>query len=445
MVHKVLWICLARCLDSSYSRLIPTTFLLVSLSSFLFSFDFKLASYNVENLFDMEYSGHEYREYIPNRHNWNRQTLSKKLLNISEVICEINADIIGLQEIENSNILHQLQQTLRRVGCRYRYRAITHKKNSAIQVAILSKIPIQATKEIVVKRALGYRNILEVKYLFDHKPLYIYVNHWKSKSSKEAKRIVSARALVKRLQSLPKESEYILLGDFNSDYNEYIHIGRETGINHILKTIDRDGYMVRESTITRDSFEHYNLWLELPNYKRWSHNFYGDKQALDSIIIPYSMVDGKGVDYIKNSFYVIKKHYLFHKKGYIFRWVYKNGKHRGEGYSDHLPIVASFSTDKLFKKKESKIYNGSIEMIYKKDITFPILLQRVKVVEKEKNKILIEDIHSKKTISIYGTKDSFILGEYYDIRVYKRKLYKDKYEIIDFEIEKRYYSIKKRD
>lgn len=393
----------------------------------------------------MSYNGSEYREYIPNKHGWNQQNFSKKLLNISEVICEINADIIGLQEIENDNVLKKLQKSLRKVGCNYSYRAITHKKKSAIQVAILSKIPIQATKEIIVNRALGYRNILEVKYLFNHKPFYIYVNHWKSKSSKEAKRILSAKVLLKRLKSIPKGSEYILLGDFNSDYNEYIHIGKRTAINHILKSINKYNIFIRPSSIKRYSFEHYNLWLELPNYKRWSHNFYGNKQGLDAMLLPYTLFDGEGVDYINNSFYVMKKSYLFHKKGYIFRWVYKNGKHRGEGYSDHLPIVASFSTDKLFKKDESKIYNGSIEMIYKKDTTFPMLINRVKVIERDKNRVLIEDVISKASIYIYGTKDSFILGEYYDIRVYKRKFYRGRYEVIDFEIENRYDSkIKKR-
>ena len=31
--------------------------------------EFKVASYNVENLFDMQYNGTEYKEYIPNNEN----------------------------------------------------------------------------------------------------------------------------------------------------------------------------------------------------------------------------------------------------------------------------------------------------------------------------------------------------------------------------------------
>jgi len=430
----------------------PTIYFMLKIILFLiplslFSSTFKIASYNVENLFDMTYNGSEYKEYTPYKYGWNRKNFSKKLLNISEVICEINADIIGLQEIENGNVLKKLQTSLRKVGCFYKYSAITHKKYSAIQVAVLSKLPIKSKKEIVVKRALGYRNILEVKYIINNNPLYIYINHWKSKASKESKRMVSALALKKRLNALPKGSEYVLLGDFNSDYNEYQKMKKQhndtlgqTGINHILKTINSDEKFIRPSSFKENAFEHYNLWLELSNYKRWSHNFYGNKQGLDAILLPSTLFDGEGIDYLSNSFYVLKKSYLFHKKGYIFRWEYKHKRHQGRGYSDHLPIVASFSTEP-FKKLNKSIVKGSIKSLHGKNPSFPMFLKELKVISKEKNKVLVKEVHSGQMIFIYGVKDSFILGKIYDIQVYKRKFYKGHYEIIDFEIEKGYDAV----
>ena len=418
----------------------------------LLATNLKIASYNVENLFDMSYNGHEYKEYIPHNHGWNQKNFSKKLLNISEVICEINADIIGLQEVENQNVLDKLQKTLRKVGCIYKYSAISHKKYSAIQVALLSKFPIKSKKEIIVNRALGYRNILEVKYIFNGTPLYIYVNHWTSKHSKESRRMRSARALKKRLLSLPKESEYILLGDFNSDYNEYQHMEKKhndtfgkTGINHVLNTINSEEHFIRPSFFKKKSFEHYNLWLELANYRRWSHNFYGNKQGLDAMLLPSTLFDGKGIDYIANSFYVLKKDYLFHKKGYIFRWEYKHKHHQGRGYSDHLPIVASFST-KPFKNLKKSTVRGSIKSLHGKNPLFPMRLKGIKVISKEKNKVLVQEVNSKQTIFIYGVKESMFLGNSYDIVVYQRKFYKGHYEIIDFEIEKGYdTTINKKD
>ena len=397
----------------------------------------KIASYNVENLFDMQNNGTEYKEYKPNNYNWTRKNFQKKLLNTAEVICDINADIIGLQEIENENVLKLLKKSLAKIGCFYKYHAITHKKKSAIQVAILSKIPIQSRKELIVNRKLRYRHILEVKFMIDNKPFYIFNNHWTSKRSDESKRILSAKRLVKRLKNLPKGSEYIILGDFNNDYNEYFW-ENPTAINHVLKTINKEEKFFRINALNSTSFAHYNLWLELDNYKRWSHNFYGNKQALDAIVLPSTLFNRKGLEYVNDSFSVFKKRYLFNKKGYIFRWERKKGRHKGKGYSDHLPIFANFSTSRAFKKEESHIKLGSIDELHGELVHFPLLLKTVKVVAMEKNKVIISQKHSTKNIIIYGVENSMSLGKTYDIMVYGRKKYKGEYEVIDFEIEKRY-------
>jgi len=397
----------------------------IFLFSFLSATELKVASYNVENLFDISYSGTEYKEYIPNTHNWTQSTLNKKLTNISEVICDIDADIIGLQEIENQNVLKLLQKSLKRYGCTYRYSAITHKPKSAIQIALLSKIPIQYFKDIVVTRAWGIRNILEAKFIIDKNPIYIFINHWNSKKSSDRKRIQSALALKKSLLRLPKGSEYIILGDFNSNYNEY--------------NIFKDFNIKRECEIKSDIFSHYNLWLEEPIYRRWSYNFYGKKEALDSIIIPYSMLNGKGIDYIDNSFGVLKRDYLFHKRGYILRWQYKRGEHIGIGYSDHLAIYARFSTNPYIKPN-CKIYTSTIKELHSKNIELPILLKNIRVISKDKNRVTIKQ--GKDIISIYGIDKPILLNRVYDIIVYKRKLYQNSYEIVDFEIKKSYDNTK---
>ncbi len=411
--------------------------LLLFLTLSLNATNLKIASYNVENLFDMQNNGSEYKSYKPNKHNWTRQNFQKKLLNISEVICDMNADIIGLQEIENEHVLKLLKKKLRQIGCIYKYHAITHKKNSAIQVAVLSKIPILSTKEVIVNRKLKYRNILETKFRVDGDIFYVFNNHWTSKRSAESKRIVSARALMKRLKSLPKGSEYIILGDFNNDYNEYFW-ETPTAINHVLQTINSEEKFFRINALESTELSHYNLWLELVNYKRWSHNFYGNKQALDAIVLPSTLFDGKGLDYVNDSFFVFKKRYLFHKKGYIFRWEIKKGRHKGKGYSDHLPIYATFSTSRAFTKEKSIVKLGSIDELHTNSTHFPLLLKNVKVVSSEKNKVIISQKNSKKKIPIYGVEKSMALEKRYDIMVYACKKYKGTYEVIDFEIEKRY-------
>ena len=401
-----------------------TIYLFFILSFSLNATQFKIASYNVENLFDMHHDKTEYKEYIPNKHNWTDNILSKKLQNISEVICEIDADIIGLQEIENKNSLKLLQQSLKKYGCNYRYSAITSKKRTAIQVALLSKIPIKNHSEIVVKRAGGIRNILETKFIIEGIPLYVFINHWSSKRSPESKRILSALSLKKRLLNLPKESEYILLGDFNSNYNEYETVGK-TGINSILNSMS-----FRKSSMRENRFRHYNLWLELLPYQRWSYNFYGNRQGLDAILLPPTSFDAKGINYKDNSFGVFKRDYLFTKKGYVNRWQYKN-RHIGKGYSDHFPIFATFTTKPyLFKKKINKIKNCSILNLIKKNTTLPCSLKRVKVVSIKKRAVVIEDKSAK--IVVYGVGKHIKKDKYYTIDVYATKIYKGEDEIIDF-------------
>ena len=413
---------------------------------FLFSVELKIASYNVENLFDMHLDGTEYERYIPNQDNWTALMLTQKLTNISEVICDIDADIIGLQEIENTNALRLLQKSLQKYGCFYPYAKISKKSNSAIQVALLSKILIRASQDIVVSPLWGIRNILEVQLMVDSNPLYIYVNHWSSKRSPESKRILSALALKKRVLELPKESQYILLGDFNSDYNEYVKMKAKhndthgkTGINHVLKSIQKER-LLRVSDIEPNTYQHYNLWLEYAIYQRWSYNFYGKKEGLDAFLLPYTLFDGKGIDYINGSFLVLKKSYLFHKKGYIYRWVYKKKRHIGEGYSDHLPVFAKFSTE-AYSGSTGDIKYGTISTLYQKSIYLPLLLRRVKVILKEKKRVIIKD--KFQTIVIYGLNQPLELEKQYDILVFKRKLYKGVYEIVDFRVEKRYDGTKK--
>jgi len=312
---------------------------------FLFSDTFTIASYNVQNLFDMQLNGTEYNEFIPNKHNWTKSVLDIKLNHISDVICDLNADIISLQEIENSNALNLLKSKLKSVGCMYKYSAITHNKKASIQVSLLSKYPLINIRELKTGRVRD-RYILEATAIINNHKLTLFANHWKAKSRGgfESRRVVYANTLV---NNLPKNGEYIILGDFNTRYDEFLHLKRKyndtngiVGLNHILKTVYKNELVTRKSI---KNGLYYNLWLEIPVYHRWSVNFYGHREAIDSIILPYTLFDSKNIDYIDKSFRVFKPYYLFTKKHWVNRWQYKHKKHQGEGYSDHFPIYAKFT------------------------------------------------------------------------------------------------------
>ena len=67
---------------------------------------FSIASYNVENLFDLNKDGNEYSEFIPDtKANWNEENFNIKINNLTKVIKDLDADIIALQEIENRELM----------------------------------------------------------------------------------------------------------------------------------------------------------------------------------------------------------------------------------------------------------------------------------------------------------------------------------------------------
>lgn len=300
----------------------------------------KIASYNVENLFDLHKSGYEYTEYIPNtKANWNKKTYKIKLQNIAKVIKDINADIIALQEIESLQALKDLRFTLKQKGLYYQYYKIADKKNTTIKVALLSKLPFTYTHEVPVTSSYAYRNILEAKIKVATHDLYLFVNHWKSKSGPESKRIISAKALKKRVSEIGEDKNIIIIGDFNSDYEEYIKFknkrrhndtGDKTGLNHILKSINKSNRYF------------YNLWYDIQEKERWTYIFRGKKEALDNILVSPSLLEKKNLQYKSSSIHSYKPSYLLKGKS-IYRWKTtwkKPRRHKGKGYSDHLAVIA---------------------------------------------------------------------------------------------------------
>ncbi len=318
---------------------------------------FRIATYNVENLFDMVRDGTEYPEYCPHSvYGWNRHVANIKYRNIARVIKDLGPDVIALQEIESKRALTCLQQYLIRMGVRYPWFAIASSKPTPVKCAVLSMFPIVKKEEIWVGDVAA-RNILEVTLNIDGVPLVIFVNHWKSKSGPESMRIVYAKALKRTIRRLNRDADFIVLGDFNSNYNEFKtfkYSGKLndthgiTGINHVLGTV-KGHEMVDERILAGQKSNRYmyNLWLELSKPARWSYLFFRHRETPDSIIVPKSLYDDKGISYIDNSFGKFKPRYLFRGKE-LFRWqrAWKGtGRHLGKGYSDHLPIYACFSTE----------------------------------------------------------------------------------------------------
>ena len=146
------------------------------------------------------------------------------------------------------------------------------------------------------------------------------------------------------------------------------------------------------------------------------------------------MFDGKGIDYVNNSFKVFKADYLFTKRGYINRWRYKNGKHKATGYSDHLPLFAYFDTKPYKKQKHNKhatlTQTKHIEHFYDiETLEGKIKLEDAVVVLKRGRSAVVKQTTDGRGIFFYGCASKLKEGYKYDLLVDAIKTYKGLKEV----------------
>jgi exonuclease III len=413
--------------------------------------NFTIASYNVENLFDLKDDNDEYSEFIPNTHSlWNQRNFNIKFNNLLKVINDLDADIIALQEIENRDLMQQLMKKLPQ----YKYYSFIKYPKSAIGVGLLSKIKIKDNRHIDVKFTTKlFRPILETTFIYENIEFKVFNNHWPSKAAGESYRVKYAKDLQDRLEKLPKDYDYILVGDFNSDYNEYQTFKKNlklnnsfgiTGINQILNTTYEYKFVTLDDILKYEKRVHYNLWLDIPSNERFSSKFRGQNNTPDSIILSPALFDTKRVSYIPKSFSVFKPNYLY-ENDIVKRWQMSGNRfskiHKGEGFSDHLPIYAKFSINKedtnILKKME---LNGeeqqavSISDLYKKEkLIDPIVINNVIVIYKDKDSAIIKK-ENDRAIYIYKDAKDLKLGYSYNLQINQIFNYNGLKEIKEFAI-----------
>ncbi len=402
-----------------------------------------VASYNVENLFDLKADSTEYPGYIPGgAAGWDQDMLDAKLSNLARVIHDLDADILALQEIESRRALRRLNQRLEKP---YPHAVIADQKPTTVKCALLSRYPVRAADEITVPKESG-RNILKARIDIAGHDLIIFVNHWKSKSGPESERLPYARALSDAIETLDPAADFVVVGDLNADYNEFQTFqknpelndtGGITGINHILNTVENNR-LVTERQLNRqtsDGISLYNLWLELVSERRWSTQFFHQKNSPDHIIVSPGLYDAQGISYIDNSFDKFDPGYLFHGAR-IKRWQREDrgrGRHLGQGFSDHLPVFAWFA-QKPFKYLRDAPYPEKtvpIDALYtSKTGRVNYHLRRCAVIYKYQSFAVVKQPDSR-AILIYGAGDKLEPGRIYHLTVQRLKRYHGMLEITE--------------
>ncbi len=416
---------------------------------------FTVATYNVENLFDMEPNGTEYPEYIPNFKGWNKRAHDIKLENTAKVIKDMGAEVVALQEVENENALKELLGALKASGAEYPYYAITKNGKTAVQSALISKFKIISYDELKLSSQYRERPILKARLSIGKDELIVYVNHWKAKTGPESKRVEFANLLVQDIKKLPIDADFLVLGDMNSNYNEMETFVNDkklndtngvAAINHILKTAkskpgEKPQLASKADVMANQNGEYlYNLWSEIPKYERVSEWFGRDRNTPDNIIVPRAMFDKKGISYVDESFKIFSPAYLL-KNGRPHRWE-MGGKTKElsipQGYSDHLPVLAKFRVGGFESKNEPKaqapvktaeksimdsgIKTATIADIYKSGSATDVLIKNAVVIYRHFDATVIKQKNGR-AIFVYNAPQEMKVGGVYDIRAAKAEDY----------------------
>lgn len=370
-------------------------------SVFAFCGELKIASYNVENLFDGENNGNEYSDYkvckIKTKEcfsEWNEAKYNKKLNQISKVIKELNADIIALQEIENKAVLKELANL-----SGYEFYEFSASKNSPVGVGFLSKIKPKNSK-FYRSKEIKTRDILRLDFEFENTEFSVFTTHFLSGKNSFLDRRKNAIFLK---NSIDGARNAIILGDFNTDYNK--------------------SSLLREIIETQD---YTDLW-EFVWFKKSSHI---SGRALDHILLSKEFFTNSQIGLKKDSFKVFST---------------------SLNPSDHDPIYFILTNDssKITKKKFANLKNSdkntnlnifkkepksvNIDEIYgKTNLQSDVKIQNAVVSFKDKKGFAIAK--NGRGVFVFGDNSSVEIGDEIDILVKNTKIYNSNYEISEFEI-----------
>jgi len=321
-----------------------------------------IASYNVENLFDDRWEGREYPEYSAEQ--WSRELYYRKLSALARAVKAVSArgpDILCLQEVESELAARDLRDRHLR-GLGYRYLVFVPQEQVATNVACLSRIPIVSTRVHTAGSFAGVplRHILEMQLEYEGSVLYLFNNHWKSKTGgveqtatarRQAAEVLTAR-LRGILRSSP-EADLLVLGDLNENLDEYEQAeGRyrtatapDTVLENRIVSDEINALFItpnpERAGLRGEGVVLYEPWYELPPEQRGSSVYQGRWQTPDRIMLSPGLFDGEGFVYYPGSFEVVRAGFLVDpKSGFPRRWSHGRGS-ADQGTSDHLPVLVT--------------------------------------------------------------------------------------------------------
>lgn len=315
---------------------------------------YSICWYNVENLMDtIDNPATADDEFTPQSEKmWNTERYNTKLAHLSEVLSKLMGEegllpeVIALGEVENRAVVKDLVSTPAFDGKDY---GIVHRDSPdgrGIDVAVAyDKTKFEVLQEnfytILVPDTdrPNTRLLLYVKGVVAKKDtLHFFVNHWPSRyggqEASEPKRVAVAKVVREKVDSIldasGEDEKILLMGDFN-DYPD----------NKSLTEVLRAG-----KNPDGDPRQLYNLSISLSEDGQGTYNYKGEWGCLDQIIVSHALHTAEaGMCELNNTAAIYREDYImYHDKKYD-DWkpsrTYGGPNYYG-GYSDHLPIVATF-------------------------------------------------------------------------------------------------------
>jgi len=316
-----------------------------------------IAFYNCENFFDtLDNPQKEDEEFTPaGKYHYTQKIYEAKQHNIATVIQSMGESkqhaapaIIGLAEVENGTVLHDLITQPEIARRNYKYiiydgpdpRGInTAMLYDPAQFKLISSDPIPVDISQTTGKTVT-RDILHIYGVLEGDSVHIFVNHWPSRrggeSESEPKRGYAAQTVRRYADSVIKKqlhAKMIVMGDLN-DNPMNNSIARVLGCRPVS--------IVTQHPDQLQSGEFYSPWADLLQTGQGTESYKHEWNLFDQIIISKLFVKSsgsKGWHYDRGEIYkpeFIIDTYKGHEGEPHRSFV---GTHWINGYSDHFPVA----------------------------------------------------------------------------------------------------------
>lgn len=308
--------------------------------SLLLSVFLTFVEYNCENLFDCQHDSlKEDMQFTPEgMYRWTPGRYWKKLNHISQAILSCAGDsasatipdIIALTEVENDSVMRDLTKRSLMRNARYEYVMTSSPDVRGIDVALVYSpysFRLLSSHAIRVRMPENVRPTRDILYanglLMSGDTLHIYLVHSPSRSGGEHltqpyRMLVAERlcASIDSLRAVSPDARIIVAGDFN-DYSD----------NRSLTRIADNGMVeVSHDAIGR-------------NGAKGTYRYQGEWGSLDHIFASGNMAENLTGCYINDAPFLLEEE---SKYGGVRPLRSFRGPVYINGYSDHLPLVATF-------------------------------------------------------------------------------------------------------